>query len=244
MKSDGKLKFCAMSIAVSTMMLSPLVTSASDGPYVVSGNQHIMVGITLDEAAVREALPKGLEPAEGITGGLNVYNSEGGDGVAAYGRFYVWVDLKGHDSVNGAKARYILWAATSTGPGKLKAAGNLEVKGDTTLNKDGSNVTGVTTIDGKQIVKAAITMADDAKCGPASGSVNYPSLPDPSAGMVMTQYTFSASICGATPVSAEIMVDDDHPLAKFKPQKVVWAAFVPKLSFSGSPLIPIKMADK
>jgi len=244
MNFHGKLKLYAMSAAASTVMLSPIAALAGDGPYVVSGNQHIMVGITLDEAAVRAALPKGLEPAEGITGGLNVYNSKGGEGVEAYGRSYVWVDLKGHDSVNGAKGRYILWAATSTGPGKLKAAGNPEVKGDTTMNKDGSDVTSVTTVNGKQIMKTAIKLGDGPKCGPAAGSVNYPSLPSASEGMVMTQYTFAASICGATPVSAEIMVDGDHPLAQFKPQKVTWAAFAPKLSFSGSPLIPVKMMEK
>lgn len=244
MNSNSTLKRFAMSFSLAAVMLSPLAANAGDEPYVVSGNQHIMVGITLDEAAVRAALPKGLEPAEGISGGLNVYNSNGGEGVPAYGRSYVWVDLKGHDSVNGAKARYILWAATSTGPGKLKAAGNIEVKGDTAISKDGGNLTGITTVDGKQIMKTAIKLGDGAKCDPAAGSINYPSLSKTKGSMVMTQYTFSASICGAAPISTEIMVDADHPLAKFKPQKVTWAAFAPKLSFSGSPLIPIKMMEK
>lgn len=244
MKFDSKIKLFVTSIAISTAVMSPYAAIAGDGPYVVSGNQHILMGITLDEAAVRAALPKGLEPAEGITGGLNVYKSKGGEGVAAYDRTYVWVDLKGLDSVNGAKGRYILWAATSTGPGKLKKAGNIEVKGDTAMSKDGSDITSVTTINGKPIMKTAIKLGDGPKCGPAAGSINYPSLPDPSDGFVMTQYTFSASICGASPVSAEVMVDGDHPLAQFKPQKITWAAFAPKLSFSGSPLIPIKMKAK
>ena len=187
-------------------------------------------------------LPKGLEPADGITGGINVYTSKGGEGVAPYARTYVWVDVKGHDSISGSKARYVLWAATSTGPDKLKKAGNLEVKGDTMLNKDDSDVSGVTTVDGKQIMKTAIKLAEGPKCGPFAGSVNYPSLPDPAGNMVVTQYTFAGTICSASPVAAEIVVDGGHPLAKYKPLKMIWAAFVPDLSFSGSPLIPVKIA--
>ncbi len=229
--------------AIGAAALTSLAAQAGDGPYVVRGNQHMIIGITLDEASVRAALPKGLEPTDGITGGINVYQSKGGEGIAAYGRTYVWADIKGHDSINGGQARYILWAATSTGADKLKKAGNLEVKGDTALNKDGVDVTGMTTVDGKEIMKASIKLADGPKCGPATGSVNYPSMPSPSAKMVMTQYTFSATLCGAAPVSADVMVDASHPLAKFKPTKLTWAAFAPELSFSASPLIEIKMAE-
>ncbi len=217
---------------------------AGSGPYVVKDNEHMIVGITLDEAAVRAALPKGLEPADGITGGINVYRSGGGDGVAAYSRSYVWADVKGFDSVNGGLARYILWAATSTGPDKLKKAGNLEVQGDTVLSRTGDDVTGTTTIGGKRIMKTVIKMNADGKCGPATGSLNYPSLPDPAGKMMVTQYTFTAQICGASPVQADITVDGNHPLAKFKPTKLVWAVLAKDLSFSGSPLILLKMASK
>ncbi len=85
-------------------------------PYVVRGNTHMLVGITLDEAAVRAALPEGLEPAEGISGGLNIYLSGGGYDHPAYSRAYVWVDLAGFDSASGAKGRYVLWGVT--GPGQ------------------------------------------------------------------------------------------------------------------------------
>ena len=194
MKSNVKSNLWLLFVAVIALMLSPFAAQAGDGPYVVRGNQHMIIGITLDEAAVRAVLPKGLEPADGITGGINVYTSKGGEGVAAYARTYVWVDVKGHDSISGSKARYVLWAATSTGPDKLKKAGNLEVKGDTMLNKDDSDVSGVTTVDGKQIMKTAIKLAEGPKCGPLVGSVNYPSLPDPAGNMVVTQYTFAGTI--------------------------------------------------
>ena len=79
---------------------------------------------------------------------------------------------------------------------------------------------------------------------PLAGSVNYPSKRASDGKMVITQYTAAGTACGAEPVSAEFMIDAGHPLAKFKPTKLIWAAFVPDLSFSGSPLIPIKLAGE
>ncbi len=224
--------------------LMPLSAQAGQFPYVVHGNQHLLIGITLDEAAVRAALPAGLEPAEGITGGLNVYTSKGGAGVAAYTRGYVWVDLKGYESVNGTKARYVLWSATSTGPGKLKMAGLPEVMGQTTLKKDGDSISGTTTVNGKTVLETAIMLAKGPKCGPSTGSVNYPSLPKADGKLMITQYTANLTACAATPVSAAITVAPGHPLAKFKPTKLIWAAYAPDLSFSGSPLLPIKAVKK
>lgn len=224
--------------------LAAVSAQAGEYPYVVRGNQHLLIGITLDEAAVRAALPAGLEPADGITGGLNVYTSKGGEGVAAYERSYVWVDLKGYESVNGTKARYVLWAATSTGPDKLKMAGLPEVKGQTMLKKDGNSVSGTTTINGKTVMTTAIMLNEGPKCGPSTGSVNYPCLPKADGKLMITQYTAHLTGCAAKPVSANIMVDPAHPLAKFKPTKLIWAAFAPELSFSGSPLLPIKAAKQ
>ncbi len=236
------LGLMAAGLLMANLAAAPAV--AGDGPYVVRGNQHMLIGITLDEATVRAALPAGLEPAEGITGGINVYTSKGSEDVAAYGRSYVWVDVKGYDSINGGLGRYILWSATSTGPDKLKKAGYMEVQGDTSVSLDGRNIAGSTMVGGQKIMSTAIMLNEDGKCGPAAGSLNYPSLPDAGGKLMVTQYTFTAKICGAKPVSAEIQVDAGHPLAKFKPTKVVWAAYAKDLSFSGSPLMPIKMASQ
>jgi len=224
--------------------LAPSLLSAGEtykAPYVVSGNQHILVGITLDEAAVRAALPKGLKPTKSVSGGLNFYTSKGGDTVPAYTRGYVWADVEGYDSINGTKGRFILWVATNPGAGKLGKIGYDEVKGDTKLERNGKNVTGSTSVDGKEVMNVAIKLGDDP-CGPALGTLNYPSMPSTAKSLVMTQYAFTGSICGAKAVSADISVGNDHPLAKFKPTAMIWAAFAEDLSFSGSPQIPIKMA--
>jgi hypothetical protein len=243
MKKLISMAGAVLAVLISTGTISN-TAEAGETPYVVRGNQHILIGITLDEKAVRAALPKGLTPAKGMTGGINLYTSNGGEGVKAYGRSYVWVDLDGQDSVTGTKARYVLWAATSTGPGKLKKVGTPEVQGDTALGKSGRTVSGALMIKGNKIMTGAIELNEDGKCGPISGTMNYPSLPKAGGKIMMTQYAFSGTACGAKPKLADIAVGADHPLAKFKPTKLVWAAYVPDLSFSGSPLLTIKMAEK
>jgi hypothetical protein len=120
----------------------------------------------------------------------------------------------------------------------------MEVQGTATITKTGLDASGVANAGGAQLAKIAIKLAEGPKCGPLSGSVNYPSKRVSDGGMVITQYTAAGTACGAAPVSAEIMVDDNHPLSKYKPTKLTWAAFVPDLSFSGSALIPIKIAAK
>jgi hypothetical protein len=220
------------------------VTAFSGGstqaPSIMRGNQHIIIGITLDEAAVRAALPAGLEPAEGMTGGLNVYTSQGSDTVAPYTRSYVWVDLAGHDSVTGSKGRFILWVADSGDTAAMEHLGYLGALGMTALSRDGKSMTGTTTVDGKDIMKVQIALGDDA-CGEAAGSLNYPSRLDGAGPMVLTQYVWSAeAVCGATPVSADFVVDGGHALSKFAPTSLNWAIFGDQLSIGRSPLFTIE----
>jgi len=227
------------------IVLAPIVSSAGEAfkaPYLVGGNQHIVMGITLDEAAVRAALPDGLEPTADLTGGLNIYTSQGGDGVAPFTRSYVWVDLEGHDSVSGSKGRYILWGASNPGAGNLQHLGYDAVKGDTTLEQAGNTVTGSTTVDGKEVMKVEIELTGEA-CSPAVGSLNYPGDLDGTGPMAVTQFFWSGSICAASPVSVDISVGPDHALANYKPAAVSWAIMAEDLSFSGSPPFPQKMAD-
>lgn len=226
-------------VGLGAALVAAPVLAGDTSPYVVSGNEHILIGITLDEAAVRKALPPGLEPAEGVTGGINVYRSDGGAGVQAYQRSYVWVDLAGFDSITGNKGRYILWLSDSAHAAKMARLGYETTTGETSLAEDGKTVTGRTVLDGTQVMQVSIELAD-AACGPAVGTMNYPSLPDGTGAMVATQYTFKGDICGATPGSVDISAPEGHPLDIFKPTSVVWAAMARDLSFSASPPLPLK----
>jgi len=211
----------------------PSLALAGDAPYVVRGNNHIIVGVSLDEAAVRAALPAGLKPTKDITGGYNVYRSEGGYNNPPYTRAYVWVDLEGHDSANGSKARWVLWGVTGPGAEKSRAAGYEFHDGSAALVERGATITGTAEQNGARILRVEIKRGDGG-CKPVAGMLNYPVKLPSSGKMVMHQYPFAGEGCGAAPVALEVLTDKDHPLARFKPTKLLWAIQAKNLSFAGT----------
>lgn len=208
-------------------------------PYAVHGNTHIVIGITLDEAAVRAALPEGLVPAEGTTGGINIYRSEGGAGVAAYERGYIWADLAGLDSITGSQGRRILWAIDSVHSDSLKALGLDAAAGSTNLVEDGKSIEGVAALDGSPATTVAIGISED-DCQRSSGSVNYAN-DIAEVGLTVTQIGWAGDICSTTSVDVDFDPDDSK-LQQFKPTSVDWAVLIRDLSFSSSPPFPMDTA--
>ena len=68
-------------------------------------------GELLDEAAIRKALPPGIEPVKGMTGGINIYSAERGYPMGPYSAVYFYVDIEGFDSPEGIKGRWMLAGA-------------------------------------------------------------------------------------------------------------------------------------
>jgi hypothetical protein len=123
----------------------------------------------------------------------------------------------------------------------LRHRGYDAVSGDTKLEQAGKTVTGSTTVDGNEVRKVEIELTGEA-CHAAVGSLNYPSKPDHTGPMVVTQFFWSGSIYAASPVSVDISVGPDHARANYKPAAVLWAVQAENLSFSGSPPFPQKLA--
>lgn len=233
------MKHLARMFAVSCVTLSAAMTTAigaENVPYVVRGNTHMLIGVTLNEAAVREILPEGLEPAEGVSGGYQVYSSDGGQGVAAYTRSYVWVDLAGYDSLTGNKGRFILWLSDTTHAEKFAKLGYVTTPGAVTLSETDGNVDGTVAVDGTELVKASVKAGD---CGAGTGVINYPSIPAWSETMAVTQYAFAGKFCGAEMTGLEIAAPADHMLTKLDPQPAGWAAVARELSFSATPAMTL-----
>ena len=214
--------------------LSSLAHADDSGhpPYIVRGNTHILIGVTLDEAAVRAVLPAGMEPTEGITGGFNVYRSGGGYNKPAYTRAYVWADVEGYDSASGAKGRWVIWGVTGPGADLSQAEGYDFHDGSAALVEHGMTIIGTAEQSGSKILRVEIALTDGT-CGPTTGTLNYPVRLPATGKLAMHQYPLAGDICGASPVSVELMVGDDHPLNKFKPTSLLWAAQARNLSFAG-----------
>ncbi|MFO7855852.1 MAG: hypothetical protein R6V44_11645 [Paracoccaceae bacterium] len=214
--------------------------SAENVPYVVRGNTHMLIGVTLNEAAVRERLPAGLEPTAGVTGGLQVYTSEGGEGVAAYTRSYVWADLAGMDSITGNPGRYILWVVDTAQAEKLSGLGYDATAGEATLSETEGTLTGAAAVAGSQVLAASLKAGD---CAAGTGVINYPSMPVWAEGMAVTQYAFAGDFCGGELVGMEITAPEGHALTKLAPQPAGWVAVARDLSFSATPAMPLPKTE-
>lgn len=211
-------------------------SAAENVPYVVRGNTHMLIGVTLDEAAVRARLPEGVEPAEGLTGGLQVYTSDGGDGLAAYARSYVWADLAGFDSITGDPGRYILWVADSAHAEKLANLGYDAEAGEMALSEADGTLRGTAAVGGAQVLSGTVVGGD---CAAGTGVINYPSLPTWAEGLAVTQYAFAGDFCGAELVGLEIAAPDGHALSELAPKAAGWAVVARELSFSATPTMPL-----
>lgn len=211
--------------------------AADNVPYVVRGNTHMLIGVTLNEAAVREILPEGLEPAEGISGGFQIYNSGGGEGVAAYSRSYVWVNLAGYDSITGNPGRFILWLSDTEHAAKMAKIGYATTEGAVALSEADGMLDGSVAVDGVELAKGSVKAGE---CGAGTGVINYPSVPAWSDNkMAVTQYAFAGKFCGAELSGLEISAPTDHMLSKLNPQPAGWAAVARELSFSATPAMAL-----
>ncbi len=95
-------------VVVSASVPSKAEERVQPPPYEITGLNAVTVNVIWDDAAIRKALPRGIEPVKGMTGGINIYNTERGYVVGPYSAAYFWVDIEGFNSPDGVKGRWML----------------------------------------------------------------------------------------------------------------------------------------
>jgi hypothetical protein len=197
-------------------------------PYLVTGNNHVIVGVAWDEAAVRRALPSWVTPVEGATGAINIYTAQSGYGLTPYQSAYFWVDVEGFDSASGVKGRWMMQGVY--GPQEKTSAAFREFFGLPVRNgmarledtADGKRAIG--TVNGQDFV--TIEVRSTTECGPGPVTLNYVGPKG------LTQIPASGEVCKAEPVAAEVHARPGDPFAAFRPVKLLWAIEVKNGSFS------------
>src|SRR5690242_18174068 len=100
------------SIAGIVLFISSMQAKAADQiqppPYQIAGVNGVSIGVVWDEGAIRKALPPGVEPVKGMTGGINIYSAERGYVIGPYSAAYFYVDVEGFDSPEGIRGRWML----------------------------------------------------------------------------------------------------------------------------------------
>lgn len=211
-------------------------------PYLVSGTNHVIVGVTWDEAVVREMLPPGVEPAADMSGGINTYYTGSGYGIGPYQSSYFYVNLEGVDSADGSKGRWILqgvYGPNDQTSAALRVFLGLPVRNGTARHEstpDGMRAFG--TVNGNDFVAVEIKGKPDT-CHPVAGTLNYVSQDNDSRALSVTQIPYVGDFCEADPVSVEVTAPAGDPFAKFKPASVTWAGEFKNGNFAFSRPLPM-----
>ncbi len=71
-------------------------------------DSYILIGARFDASVLRRLLPSGIEPVDGSSGGMIIYESTRNVGVPSFSAAKTWVDIKGHDTPEGVAGRFIL----------------------------------------------------------------------------------------------------------------------------------------
>jgi hypothetical protein len=233
-------------VLVVTALVSAMVLALSAGlvlagddappmPYQQAKAHGIVVGVVFDAAMVKSVLPPGIEPVEEMTGGILLYTAEEGYGLAPYSAFYLYVDIKGFDSADGTKGRWMLQGAY--GPEKKVSAALHKYYGypartgaSRQVTKDSSTV-GIGTLAGQEVVQIVVTPKPDP-CKSAAGTLNYPGQLETSRDIVVAQIPYVGEFCAADPVSVDITAPAGDPLHQLKPVKILGASAFKNFAFA------------
>jgi hypothetical protein len=201
--------------------------AASPPPYLINKVNGIGVAVVFDAAAVRSVLPPGIEPVEEMTGGINLATADEGYGFGPYSSFYLYVNIKGFDSADGTKGRWMLQAFYGGPDTKMSEALHkyygwpVRAGESRRVTKDASTV-GMGTLAGQEMVQLVVT-PKPTTCKSAAGTLNYPGQLDTTREIVVAQIPYVAEICEADPVSVDVTAPAGDPLSKLKPVKILGA---------------------
>ena len=218
---DIKYRIFAAEILVLAAAGTASAADAPNGPFLAMGGQLVEVGLSFDEAAVRAALPEGLTPAEGFTGGVDIYHLDHGWGIAPYSAGYLWIDLADHPSPDGSPGRYMVQGFYSS---KFRAIASLHqeviVDGSGTLTETDGTIVGSAGPDGAEVLKLSVKV-DPTKCFTAvEGMGDY--IWKAATGFTVMHIPTVVDGCEAQPLSVEVLANDG-PLAALKPTAMLWA---------------------
>ena len=208
-------------ILAAVLVSFPLTSLAQDKltppPYVVSGTNHVLVGVVLDEAAVRRMLPPGVNPTKDMTGGINIYQAERANSIGAYHAAYIWADVDGYDSPDGAKGRFILVAVG--GPDQKVSASlqgfyGLPARvGTSRIEPTPDGKLAIGSFNGQDVIATEVKSHPDA-CSPAGGMVNYLSVSPVTHQVLVNPMPWVGDFCHADPVAVKVMAQPSDPFAQ------------------------------
>ena len=213
--------------AVFTSVTSKAEEKIQPPPYEVAGMNGVSIGVVWDEAAIRKALPHGIEPAKGMTGGINIYSAERGYVIGPYSAAYFYADVEGFDSPEGIKGRWMLAGVYGPQPktsDALKTFYGAPVRPGTARfepTADGKRAIG--TVNGQDFITAEFKSVPGS-CQAAAVLLNYVVLPPETEQLAVNRIPVTMDSCKAELVSAKVTAAADDPFATYPISKFTGVA--------------------
>jgi hypothetical protein len=191
--------------------------------------------VTFDEAVVRSLLPPGIEPVDEVSGGFNLYTADKGYGLAPFTAFYFYVHVKGFDSSDGTKARWLLqgvYGPEARVPAALRKYYGFPVRtGESRLESKEASTIGIVTLAGQEVVRTVVSPRRST-CKSEASAVNFLGQLEKTHEIVVLQMPYIAEICEADPMSIDISAPADDPLNTVKPFEMVGAFAFENFTFA------------
>jgi|tagenome__1003787_1003787.scaffolds.fasta_scaffold20704946_1 hypothetical protein len=210
-------------VALAVASSSKAADEIQPPPYQAAGMNGVSVSVVWDEATIRKALPPGIEPAKGMTGGINIASAERVYPFGSYSVTYFYVDVEGFDSPEGIKGRWMLAGVfgPQTNPSAaFKTYYGLPVRPGTShseLSADTKRAVG--TVDRQDFVTIEYKSVSGS-CKPVAILLNYISLSPKTKEIGVLKAPFVGDFCKAELVSAKVNAPSgdpfsDYPISKF-----------------------------
>ncbi len=191
--------------------------------------------LAYDEAVVQSLLPPGIEPVDEVSGGINLYTAGQGYGLAPFSAFYFYVHVKGFDSSDGTKARWMLqgvYGPEGRVPAALRKYFGLPVRaGQSRQEVKEASTIGIGTLAGHEVVRIVVR-PKPTTYNSVAGAINFPGQLETTREIVVLQMPYIAEICDADPVSIDVRAPAGDPLNKLKSVKMVGAFAFKNFTFA------------
>lgn len=223
---------CALAVTASIASV-PFANAESllPMPQLVQDGQMLLVGFEADPQAVRDLLPKGLEPLPNHMVLMNMYTVPDGartSGLGAYTLTYLTILVRGHDgyiagSPDPLPGRYLAyyWNSSESMRKVTRANGFPDQPGGMTAIEQADGKARFTlTVDGRPFIQATADVSGEPS-PPAGGQTNYFSKTDKG----VMQYPIPWVCRGLKTENPAVTfsMSPQDPVAKLKPKKVVFA---------------------
>ena len=213
---------------VATILLLAALASPAAGeeapppPYLMTGANTVTIAVTWQADSLDGLLPAGVVPLEDFSGGLNVYDTEGGFGLGPYSAAYAYVNVQGWESVDGTPARHILGGWYGPDPrvaGAMRSHFNAPVTpGAATQGAEGTAWVGNGGAEDGTI-RLEVLPAD--ACVAFAGFLNYVGTAGAGAGLELLRIPYAGDFCPAEPVSVEMSGPEGSALDRLRVERML-----------------------